>query len=304
LRNEQFTGAKPKSEGPVRKRRRIRVIPIVLLIIVLVAAIIYYDSNTRLVITEYELGFATLPEAFDGYRIVVLADIHGVEHGENNVRLIEAVKTAQPDIIVIAGDLIDRFQAGKPVERQLEIAEVLVSELTLVAPVFYITGNHEWDSGMIRPLLAMLDGRGVQILRNRYVRLELGGESIILAGVDDPNGPADMIKPDEFIEGIYDREGEGFVVVLSHRNYNLRMYSDLGVDLVLSGHAHGGMVRLPFTDGLIGPQYDLFPTYTSGVYSRDETDMVVSRGLGNHFGWTRFLNNPEVVVVELNLTTT
>jgi len=89
------------------------------------------------------------------------------------------------------------------------------------------------------------------------------------------------------------------VIALYHRNNQLQMFSEFGVDLVLSGHAHGGMVRLPFTDGLIGGNYEWFPTYTSGLYTRGGTNMIVSRGVGNHFGWTRFLNNPEVVVIDL-----
>jgi len=272
---------------------------IVLLIILVPVGILYIDSNTRLVTTEFDLYYANLPDSFDGYRIALLADIHGVEHGENNERLTEAVRAAKPDIIVIAGDLIDRFQTSKPVEKQLEIAQTLVSQLVRIAPVYYVTGNHEWDSGAVRPLLLMLEENDVNVLRNQYRRLKIGNETIILAGVDDPGGPADMIKPEDFIENIQQEENADFIVVLSHRNYNLPLYSRLGVELVLSGHAHGGMVRLPFTDGIVGPQYDLFPTYTSGLYTMGNTDMVVSRGLGNHFGWTRFLNNPEVVVVEL-----
>ena len=272
---------------------------IVLLIILVPVGILYIDSNTRLVTTEFDLYYANLPDAFDGYRIALLADIHGVEHGKNNERLTEAVRAANPDIIVIAGDLIDRFQTGKPVEKQLEIAQTLVSQLVRIAPVYYVTGNHEWDSGAVRPLLLMLEENDVNVLRNQYRRLKIGNETIILAGVDDPGGPADMIKPEDFIESIQQGENADFIVVLSHRNYNLPLYSRLGVELVLSGHAHGGMVRLPFTDGIVGPQYDLFPTHTSGLYTMGNTDMVVSRGLGNHFGWTRFLNNPEVVVVEL-----
>jgi len=274
---------------------------IILLALLMLAGFLYYDSNTRLVTTEHVLYFTDLPEAFDGYRIVLLADIHGAELGEDNERLVESVRTANPDIIAIAGDLIDRYQAGKPVERQLEIAQTLVSQLVDVAPVYFVTGNHEWDSGMVRPLFEMLENSGVDVLRNQYRRLELGGESIILAGVDDPGGPADMTKPDVFIESIRDRENVDFIVALNHRNYNLSLFSKLGVDLVLSGHAHGGMVRLPLTDGLIGPQSEIFPTHTSGVYTRGDTNMVVSRGVGNHLGWTRFLNNPEVVVVELRI---
>jgi len=274
---------------------------IVLLVFLLLLGIIYYDSNTRLVTTEYELSFDNLPDAFDGFRIVLLADIHGAEHGENNERLIEAVQAACPDIIAIAGDLIDRYQPGNPVEEQFEIAQNLVENLVPVAPIYFVTGNHEWDSGMVRPFLEMLKENGVNVLQNQYELFERGGEVLLLAGVDDPGGPADMIDPEEFIESIHQKENPDFLVVLYHRNYSLSLFSRVGVDLVLSGHSHGGMVRLPFTDGLIGPNSEFFPSYTSGVYTRRDTNMVVSRGVGNHLGWTRFLNNPEVVVVDLRV---
>jgi len=258
-----------------------------------------YDSNTRLVTSEYELYYDNLPGAFDGYRIVLLADLHGAEHGEDNERLVEKVRAANPDIIAIAGDLIDDYQPGNPVEQQIEISRILVTQLVQIAPVYYVTGNHEWATGMIQDIFAMLEESGVTVLRNQHRILTVGSDSIVIAGVDDPNGPADMIRPEELVERIRTNDNPDFIVMLSHRNNNLRLYSELGVDLVLSGHAHGGMVRLPFTDGLIGPHGELFPTYTSGVYSRRDTNMVVSRGLGNHFGWTRLLNNPQVVVVEL-----
>ena len=278
---------------------------IILLIIAIPVIILVVDSNTRLVKTEIELSYENLPDAFDGYRIVLLADLHGAEHGENNEQLVEMIKDANPDIIAIAGDLIDRFQPGRPVEKQIEIAEILIHQLVRIAPVYYVTGNHEWDSGIDRDerqrLFAMLEENDVDVLRNQFRRLTIGDDSIILAGIDDPGGPADMIKPDDFIESIWERENPDFLVVMYHRNYNLRMFSELGVDLVLSGHSHGGMIRLPLTDGLIGPQMDFLPTFTSGVYSRGNTNMVVTRGLGNHLGWTRFLNNPQVVVVELRV---
>jgi len=263
--------------------------------------IIWVDSNTRLVTNEFKLSYTNLPDAFDGYRIVLLADMHGAEHGDNNERLVEAVRNAEPDIITFAGDMIDRFQPGKPVERQLEIARILVEQLVQIAPVYYVTGNHEWDSGEVRTLFAMLEDAGVTVLRNQYRRISIGEDSIILAGIDDPGGPADMITPEDFIQNIFDREDVNFLAVINHRNYSLSGLSRLGADLILSGHAHGGMVRFLFADGLIGPSYELFPTYTSGVYTEGGTNMVVTRGLGNHFGWTRFLNNPQVAVVVLNV---
>ena len=275
---------------------------IILVVVVIIAVILLVDSNTRLTTVEYELYYDNLPDAFDGYRIVLLADLHGVEHGRDNERLVEQIREANPDIIVFVGDMIDRYQLNNPVESQIETAQSLVHWLVRIAPVYYVTGNHEWDirdKDKLQSFFTMLEENDVDVLRNKYKRLTIGDDSIILAGVDDPNGPADMIKPDEFIEGIFERESPDFLVVMYHRNNKLQMFSELGVDLVLSGHSHGGMVRLPFTDGLIGPQNDLFPSYTSGVYTRGNTNKVVTQGLGNHFGWTRFLNNPQVVVVEL-----
>jgi len=285
-----------------RRKRKVRLLPIILIIIVLVVGILLYDSNTRLVTGEYELSYPNLPGAFDGFRIVVLSDIHAAEFGKNNERLVTSVRDADPDIIAITGDFI-HYSRAHPVEAQIEIAETLVEALTPIAPIYFVTGNHEWDRRIGGPwaLFAVLEEQGVSILRNRHTRIEVGGESIILAGTEDRNGRADMIEPDEFVVRIREAEGEDFLVVLEHRNFNLKLYSDLGVDLVLCGHSHGGIIRLPFTDGLIGQQRDLFPTYTNGVYSMTETNMVVSRGIGNHTGLLRFLNNPHVVVVELKI---
>ena len=284
----------------MRAQKRRGVFPILMLIFFLLVGILLYDGNTRIVISEYELNYVNLPEGFDGYRIAVLSDIHAAVFGNSNERLIAKVKETEPDIIAITGDLIDRYEK-LPVEMQLDIAETLVDSLTPIAPVYFITGNHDWDSGAIRPLLLLLEEHGVVILRNKYTLLESGGDEIVLAGTDDPNGPADMKKPHEFVETIRQKEGERFIVMLEHRNSHLQLYSVLGVDLVICGHAHGGLVRLPFTDGLLGQQRDWFPTYTNGVYTSGGTNMVVSRGLGNHTGIPRIFNNPQVVVVELKV---
>jgi len=297
LRIDEKRAAITEEGRPVRKRR-LRKFLIALLILLLAAAILLVDSNTRIVTTDYELHYSDLPGAFDGFRIAVLSDIHAAQFGKDNSRLIARVRAAAPDIIAVTGDVIDNHKTP-PLEEQLEIIRTLIIGLTPIAPVYYITGNHEWDSGGIKPLLSMLGDLGVTILRNKYTKLDKNGESIILAGTDDPNGPADMIKPDVFVENIKKAEGDCFIVMLEHRNNNLALYSELGVKLVLCGHAHGGIIRLPFTDGLIGPQRDWLPTHTSGVYTSGGTSMIVSRGLGNHTGYPRFLNNPQIVVATL-----
>jgi len=285
-----------RNRRKIKKRRRVW--PAILVFLVLLIAFLLFDSYYRIVTTEYELSYSNLPDAFDGFRIVVLSDIHAAEFGKDNERLVKKVIEAKPDIIAITGDFTD-FHEGLPFEDQFAIAERLVIDLTPVAPIYYITGNHEWAGGGAWDLLAMLEERGVSILRNRYTRLESGGDSIILAGTDDPNGPADMVRPIEFVDSLYKAEGDCFVVMLEHRNNNLSLYSALGVDLVLCGHAHGGIIRLPFTDGLIGPSREWLPSNTNGLYSMGDTNMVVSRGIGNHTGWPRFLNNPHIPIIIL-----
>ena len=280
-----------------KRRRGVRCLSLLLLFLLLIGALLY-DSYSRIVTTEYKLNYARLPASFDGFRIVVLSDLHAAEFGENNIKLVSYVKEANPDIIAVIGDIIDKYE--KPgTDVQLNIAGTLVRALIEIAPVYYVTGNHEWDSGAIGPLLFMLGESGAVVLRNQYVKLEAGGDAILIAGTDDPNGPADMVKPEEFVRRMYESEGRLFTVMLEHRNGHLALYNELSVDLLLSGHAHGGIIRIPFTDGLIGPNREFLPTYTNGVYTMGDTNMVVSRGIGNHTGWPRFLNNPHVVVVEL-----
>lgn len=265
---------------------------IVLLLIAFLIVFLVYDSNARVVVDDYTLYYDTLPVSFNGYRIAQLTDIHAVEIGRDHFKLINAVKKARANIIVITGDLIDGPD-------DISIVEPLIKSLVGIAPVYLVTGNHEWASGAVRELFDMLAVYGVTVLRNDYVRLAVGDETIVLAGIDDPNGQKDMKTPETLISDIRSRENDPFIVLLGHRNNNLDRFSDLGIDLVLCGHAHGGVIRIPFVGGLIGPSLDWLPEYTSGVYTENNTNMIVSRGLGNRTGLPRFLNNPQVLVAIL-----
>ena len=281
------------------KKKRHKALPLIIIVFMFITACLFFDSYYRIVTTEYSLVYDNLPDAFDGFRIVVLSDIHAAVFGRNNERLVARVRDTHPDIIAITGDFTD-YHDKLPTNEQLVIAEALILDLLPIAPIYYVTGNHEWANGGVRELISMMETHGVVILRNKYVHLESGGEKIILAGTEDPNGPADMIRPRDFIRSIRETEGDKFIVLLEHRNNRLPLYSELGVDLMLCGHAHGGIIRLPFTDGLIGPDRDWLPTYTNGVYTMGKTNMVVSRGIGNHTGWPRLLNNPQIVVAILS----
>lgn len=277
-----------------RKSRHIGLI--ILLFLILLVSFLLYDSNTRIVTDAYPVYYNNLPASFDGYRIAQLSDIHAAEFGGENSKLIDAVVGAHPNIIVITGDLITY---SDPAEKIQTIIEPLIQALVITAPVYYVTGNHEWDSDSLGDLLKMLKDNGVTVLQNNYVRLSVGESSIVLAGVDDPNGPADMISPETLVSNIRSAEGDPFIVLLEHRNTFLKRFSDLDIELVLCGHAHGGIIRLPFIGGLFGPSRELLPKYTSGVYTQDGTNMLVSRGIGNATGVPRFLNNPQVPVVIL-----
>lgn len=282
-------------KAKVAKRRR-HIGLIALLLFVVLIAILFYDSNTRLVVDTFTISFDKLPRAFDGFRIVQLSDIHAARFGKDNSGLLDAVRKANPDIIAVTGDLINN-DGG--MDADLPVVRPLVQALVEIAPVYYVTGNHEWDSGWTGTLLQMLEDAGVTVLRNDYVRLTAGVSSIVLAGVDDPYGPADMKTPEELLPEIRAKEGDPFIILLEHRSNYLSRFSKLGIDLVLSGHAHGGQIRLPFVGGVFGTSGDFFPRYTAGVYQKRSTKMLVSRGIGNHTPLPRFLNNPEVVVAVL-----
>ncbi len=272
------------------KRRRRRTARLFLLL--LIAAALVADSNLRIVTTEYTVYSEVLPSAFSGLRVAVISDLHGTAFCKDDRYLLSCLRKTDPDIIAVTGDFADDSS-------QLDWARKLIPRLTAVAPVFYVTGNHEWPAGIARELISLFEENGATVLRNDWATVSKGEDSIIIAGIEDPNGPADMKKPSEVVSSLRSIEGDKYLLVLVHRNDWLEKYSELDVDTVLCGHGHGGIVRLPFTDGLVDTNLNLFPTFTSGIYSKNGTDLAVSRGLGNSVRTIRFLNNPHLPVVIL-----
>lgn len=251
-------------------------------------------ENNAIVSEQISVELAGLPEQFDGFRIVLLADLHGKTFGKDNRRLLALVRAAQPDLIAICGDLADRRE-------QLGEVAALARSLAGIAPAYYVTGNHEWAAGIVPELTNMLESAGVNVLANEFVRLELDGECVVLAGVHDPNGPYDMLQPAELAAQINRVQPDAPIVMLAHRNDDPAQWDALGIDLVLSGHGHGGVIRLPIVGGLLGSNRTLFPDYTAGLYQSEHTQMVVSRGLGNSGVPLRFMNRPDVPVVILSV---
>lgn len=257
-------------------------------------------SNKALMVSEISISSNHLPSSFSGYRIAHISDLHNTQFGEENATLLQMLSECQPDIIVITGDLIDAQHTD------VEVAICFAQKAVQIAPTYYVTGNHEASSSQCDTLKTELKDTGVTLLEDEIVYLEQDGEVIALLGIDDPNF---TIKGDLFDEvpAMVNTKLKSMLeydtvysVLLSHRPELFETYVACGVDLVLSGHAHGGQFRLPFIGGLIAPDQGLFPKYDSGLYTDGITNMVVSRGLGNSIIPFRFNNRPEVVLVELN----
>ncbi|WP_424767626.1 metallophosphoesterase [Paenibacillus sp. sgz302251] len=280
-----------------KKKRKLYLIP---LIILAFAAFLYFENN-ELSVTEFQISSSKLPEGFDSYRIVQLTDLHNKAFGKEQQRLVRKVSGLKPNLIVMTGDLVDskRYNA--------EVSLTLMREMTKLAPVYYVTGNHEWASNRYETLEEGLLGLGVHVLRNDTEIITLGQGEIRMAGVDDPIfnvvADGDVDKMNEHIskalEAAEPQENDLFTILLSHRPELFSVYLKHKIDLTFSGHAHGGQVRVPFVGGLIAPGQGFWPKYDAGKYEEEGTTMIVSRGLGNSVVPQRLFNRPEVVLVEL-----
>ena len=257
-------------------------------------------GNTALMVSTISISSSHIPAAFSGFRIAQISDLHNVEFGKNNAELLKLLSESRPDIIVITGDLIDANHTD------VGIAFCFAQESVRIAPTYYVTGNHEAASPQYDTLKAGLEEAGVIVLEDEAISLERNGETITLLGLGDPDF---TVKGDMFgetsamvstkLRNLIDDESR-YTILLSHRPELFETYTDGGIDLVFSGHAHGGQFRLPFIGGLAAPNQGLFPQYDAGLYTDGGTSMVVSRGIGNSIIPFRFNNRPEIVLVELN----
>lgn len=256
-------------------------------------------GNTALMITEVPIVNEKIPKSFSGYRIAQISDLHNAQFGKGNANLLEKLQSCNPDIIVLTGDLVDSYQTD------IAVSIAFAQKAAEIAPVYYVTGNHESRISQYNTLLEGLSDSGVTILQNASVTLEKSGEQITLLGVQDPSFQTDYLFGDaqSVMDSVLSQmmaDTQGYTILLSHRPELFDIYAENGVDLVLAGHAHGGQFRLPFVGGLIAPGQGFFPEYDAGVFTSNHTSMVVSRGIGNSILPLRINNRPEIVVVELS----
>lgn len=281
------------------KRKRKRWIVLAALCALLACLIPYLLwANAALTVSHVELDL--LPGE-GSFTIAQVSDLHNAEFGGGNRELLAILEEAEPDLIAITGDLIDsRRTDPAPALAFLEGAVEL-------APVCYVTGNHEFRAyDAYQGLKSQMEELGVIVLENESMVLEEVPLRVI--GLDDPSFGVrsdPSATPEQILQGaltaLAPQAGEEDLrtVLLAHRPEYVELYAQHGADLVLSGHAHGGQVRLPGVGGLYAPGQGFLPAYTSGLYQIGETSLVVSRGLGNSLFPLRVNNRPEVVLVEL-----
>ena len=267
--------------------------------IVLVALVIGIAwGNTALELNTYTISSSKLPQSFDGYRIAHVSDLHNTEMGKDNEKLLAMLRDAAPDMIAITGDLVDSRNTD------IEVALQFVREAVKIAPCYYVTGNHEARISEYDELKEAMEAAGVTVLKDAQTEISLTGEFITLIGVNDPSYQTDYLFGDAKtvmntkLEELH-TEQDRFTILLSHRPELFDTYADHSIDLVLSGHAHGGQFRLPFIGGLVAPNQGLFPEYDAGIYTEGNTNMLVSRGVGNSILPFRINNHPEVILIEL-----
>ena len=281
---------------PAKKKKCIILSVVVVILIALVIWIAW--GNTALELNTYAVTSSRLPKSFDGYRIAHVSDLHNAEMGEDNEKLLAMLREADPDMIAITGDLIDSRNTD------VEIALQFAREAVKIAPCYYVSGNHEARVNEYEELKTGLISAGVIILEDTQTEISIEGQTITLIGINDPSfqtdylfGDAETVMSSKVSE--LHTDGDGFTILLSHRPELFDTYTDHDIDLVLSGHAHGGQFRLPFIGGVVAPNQGLFPEYDAGIYTDGNTNMLVSRGVGNSILPFRINNRPEVILIEL-----
>lgn len=246
-------------------------------------------ENNALSVSHYVYKSPKIYDELDGYKIVQISDLQSKAFGKKSVHLLDKIAAEKPDIIVVTGDLVDRNHTDIPAS--LGFIEGAVK----IAPVYYVTGNHEHGLSKedFNTLMQGLNSFGVTVLENEHTEISCGNSKFNLIGLFDNHLSDDTLRN-------MNLQSDNLNVLLAHEPQFIEKYSQQNIDLVFSGHAHGGQFRIPFVGGVYAPGQGLWPKYTNGMHSVNGTSMAVSRGLGNSIFPIRINNRPEIVVLEFS----
>ncbi|EOR26335.1 phosphoesterase [Clostridium sartagoforme AAU1] len=260
--------------------------------------IFFIWQNNDIIISNYNYESNEIPFEFNDFKIVQISDLHNKMFGKEQSKLLEKIEKLSPDIIIITGDLIDRRRYN------LDKAMYFIKGAVKIAPTYYVSGNHEAWSGKYAEIKEGLTESGVHIIDDEMLEIKKGRSFINFLGLSDPAfitssyiDGTDTSKLEKYLNSWSDIEG--FKILLSHRPELFDLYCEYNINMIFSGHAHGGQIRIPFIGGVIAPNQGFLPKYTSGSYSSDKTTMFVSRGLGNSVFPVRVFNRPEIISVTL-----
>ena len=259
----------------------------------LVLAAIALDP--RMIVRHYSLE---LEEVTAPVRLAVVTDLHECDYGPAGEQLLTAIEAENPDAVLFVGDM---FADGGDYVYGQSVMQTLAARW----PAFYVTGNHEYWTNEVDRLIGCVEAAGVTVLDQSCAVLEVRGQRISICGVPDPYAMVYSGAPDTPVQLAAARahaEPGTLTILMAHRPELIAQYAAQGFDLVVSGHAHGGQVRLPgVINGLCAPNQGWFPKYAGGLYTVDGTTMIVSRGLSTQAQWyvPRVFNRPELVIVSL-----
>ena len=277
-------------------KKKIMKYSIIVLVVLLIGIYLYLENNI-LEVSIYEISSSKISIQFDGYKIAQISDLHNTGSNKLKNSIIESIKNEKPNIIVITGDIVDSYKTN------IESAIDFIKDINEIAPIYYVTGNHESRIDDYDVLMKKLEENKVIILDDRVEQITIDDSLINLIGINDPMCEHQSYLEDkEIVDGVIKKieyNKDVFSILLSHRPELFEIYHKYNFDLVFSGHAHGGQIRLPFIGGLVAPNQWLFPKYDGGLYEEDNTKMIVSRGIGNSILPFRINNNPELIYVTL-----
>ncbi len=267
---------------------------------------------THFKVERYHIANKKIPKAFSGVKILFLSDLHNTEYGKKNEKLLEAIQKENPDYIFIGGDML----VGKPDTSFLPAAS-FVKKLAKKYPVYYANGNHEYrlkiypekyGENTYTDYVNILKKAGVCYLCNESIKIQRKNETITVVGVEidamyyermKKISMSDLYLPSVLGRRKKEEREEEFCILLAHNPVYFPQYAKWGADLVLSGHVHGGIVRVPLLGGVISPQLTLFPKYDAGRFKEGESEMILSPGLGVHSIPFRLLNMPKMQAITL-----
>lgn len=264
----------------------------------IIAASSIIRQNKKLKVRKTTLKFDKLPQAFDNFKIAQVSDIHCDRVGHSDLSFIKKIKDFNPDIIVITGDVLDSYN------NDMDIAYNILSQLAIIAPCYFVSGNHELRlPEEYEQLINIMKKLNITYMNNSNLLITKNNESINLVGVEDYNffkNEDNLNHRANFIETLKELYSpDHFNILLSHRPEKFPIYADLKYELIFSGHAHGGQWRLPFIGGIFSPSQGFFPKYTNGNYVLEDSTIIVSQGLGNSSFPIRINNRIELVLATL-----